>query len=90
MKLLIIEDSPNLRKSLVAGFTRLNYAVDATGDGKEGLSYAMTYNYDVIVLDIMLPSMDGFSLLENLRDKRNNTNVIYYLLEIRLKIEFTV
>lgn len=76
MKLLIIEDSPSLRKSIAAGFTRLNFAVDETGDGKEGLNYAMTYDYDAIILDIMLPSMDGFSLLHTLRDNHIKTNVL--------------
>ena len=66
----------SLRKSLAAGFTRLNFAVDETGDGKEGLNYAMTYDYDAIILDIMLPSIDGFSLLHTLRDKRIKTNVL--------------
>ena len=76
MKLLIVEDSPRLRKSLTAGFTRLNFAVDSTGDGKDGLNYAMIYEYDAIILDIMLPSLDGLSLLKELRDKRKDTNVL--------------
>lgn len=76
MKLLIIEDSSSLRKSIAAGFTRLNFAVDETGDGKQGLNYAMTYDYDAIILDIMLPSMDGFSLLHTLRDNHIKTNVL--------------
>ena len=59
MKLLIIEDSSRLRNSLTVGFTRMGYAVDNSGDGKEGLSFAMINNYDVIILDLMLPSMDG-------------------------------
>ena len=76
MKLLLIEDSPSLRKSLTAGFTRLNFAVDDTGDGQEGLNYALTYDYDAIILDIMLPSIDGFSILQTLREKRIKTNVL--------------
>ena len=76
MKLLIIEDSSRLRNSLTVGFTRMGYAVDNSGDGKEGLSFAMINNYDVIILDLMLPSMDGISILKELRDKRKNTNVL--------------
>ena len=76
MKLLIIEDSPKLRRSLAAGFTRLGFAVDDTGDGQEGLNYALTYDYDAIILDIMLPTMDGFCILHSLRDRRINTNVL--------------
>ncbi|MCW8956462.1 MAG: response regulator transcription factor [Gammaproteobacteria bacterium] len=76
MKLLIIEDSVRLRQSLKAGFKHLGYAIDDTGDGKEGLSFAMINDYDVIILDLMLPSMDGLSILEQLRDHRKNTNVL--------------
>ncbi|NOX42504.1 MAG: response regulator transcription factor [Gammaproteobacteria bacterium] len=76
MKLLIIEDSTRLRRSLTAGFSRMGYAIDSTGDGKEGLSYAMINDYDVIILDLMLPSMDGLSILKELRDNKKKTNVL--------------
>lgn len=76
MKLLIIEDSIRLRQSLKAGFKRLGYATDDTGDGKQGLSFAMINDYDVIILDLMLPSMDGLSILKQLRDNRKSTNVL--------------
>ena len=66
MKLLIIEDSTRLRGSLSAGFTRLGYSVDSSGDGKESLSFAMINDYDVIILDLMLPSMDGISIMKEL------------------------
>jgi len=76
MKLLIIEDSPRLRASLVAGFTRLGCAVDCTGDGSEGLSYALVNRYDVIVLDLMLPGMDGLSVLKELRNQHRDDYVL--------------
>jgi DNA-binding response OmpR family regulator len=76
MKLLIIEDSTRLRNSLSAGFTRLGYSVDSSGDGKEGLSFAMINDYDVIILDLMLPSMDGISILKELRNSHRNTHVL--------------
>lgn len=85
MKLLIIEDSVRLRQSLKAGFKRLGYATDDTGDGKQGLSFAMINDYDVIILDLMLPSMDGLSILEQLRDHRKNTNVL--ILSARDQVE---
>lgn len=76
MKLLIIEDSSRLRTTLKAGFVRMGYAVDDCADGKEGLSYALINEYDVIILDLMLPSMDGLSVLRELRDKGRNTYVL--------------
>lgn len=54
----------------------MGYAVDSSGDGKEGLGFAMINNYDVIILDLMLPSLDGISILKELRDQRRNTNVL--------------
>ena len=76
MKLLIIEDSSRLRKTLDVGFTKLGYKVDSTGDGREGLGYALSVKYDAIILDLMLPSLDGLSILRQLRDKRNNAAVL--------------
>lgn len=76
MKLLIIEDSERLRRSLVAGFTRLGYAIDESGDGKEGLEYALINQYDVIILDLMLPSLDGLSILKELRYHHVNSYVL--------------
>ena len=76
MRLLIIEDSERLRKSLQVGFTRLGYTVVGTGDGKEGLHFALNNDYDVIILDIMLPSLDGLNVLKQLRDRKKNTSVV--------------
>ena len=76
MKLLIIEDSERLRKSLSTGFKALGFTVDCTGDGREGLNFALSYAYDAIILDIMLPSMDGISILKEVRDKRIQTNIL--------------
>ncbi|MBI3736220.1 response regulator, partial [Candidatus Sumerlaeota bacterium] len=58
MKLLLIEDSLRLQRSLGRGLRQAGYAVDLTGDGNEGLWYAQTNEYDVIVLDLMLPGLD--------------------------------
>ena len=76
MKLLIIEDSKRLSHSLTVGFTALGFAVDSCLDGREGLSYALSNSYDAIILDLMLPSLDGLTVLRNLRDKKNNTCVL--------------
>ncbi len=75
MKLLLIEDSKRLAQTLSRGLRRAGYCVDATGDGADGLWYAESYDYDVIILDLMLPSLDGLTLLQRLR-KRKDTHVL--------------
>lgn len=67
MRLLIVEDSQALRESLRLGLTREGFAVDVAADGELGLSYARNNPYDVLVLDLMLPKLDGLTLLERLR-----------------------
>lgn len=76
MRLLLIEDYPPLQKSLSQGLREAGFAVDATGDGKEGLWYARSNEYDVIVLDLMLPGLDGLSLLKQLRKEGRQTHVL--------------
>jgi DNA-binding response OmpR family regulator len=76
MKILIVEDSDRLRKSLTLGFTELGFQVDSTGDGKAGLHFALSSIYDVIILDVMLPKIDGISVLKEIRNKRVGTNII--------------
>jgi DNA-binding response OmpR family regulator len=76
MRLLVIEDYKPLLKSLTKGFTEAGYAVDATGDGEEGLWYAQSNDYDVIILDLMLPGMDGLTLLKKLRNQGKTTHVL--------------
>ncbi|MBI4663265.1 MAG: response regulator transcription factor [Verrucomicrobia bacterium] len=76
MKLLLVEDSQRLQRSLTAGLKRAGYALDVTGDGREGLWFAESNDYDVIILDIMLPGLDGLSLLQRLRAKGKSTHVL--------------
>ena len=76
MKVLLIEDYEPLRKSLARGLREAGYAVDATGDGEEGLWYAESSEYDVIVLDLMLPKMDGMTILRRMRKKENPACVL--------------
>lgn len=85
MKLLIIEDSIRLTKALKTGFTRTGYAVDVVHDGKLGLSHILGYDYDVVILDIMLPGMDGIEILRKLREKSRETRVI--ILSARDQVE---
>ncbi len=69
MKLLIIEDSEPLRRSLSVGLNNLGFAVDDSGDGAEGLSMALNNHYDAIVLDLMLPSVAGMDILKTIRQQ---------------------
>jgi DNA-binding response OmpR family regulator len=74
--LLFVEDSPRLQRSVGKGLQKAGYAVDMTGDGLEGLWYAESNEYDAIILDLMLPSLDGLSLLRRLRAKGKDTHVL--------------
>ncbi len=76
MRLLLIEDYKPLQKSLVKGLREANFAVDYTGDGREGLWYAKSNDYDVIILDIMLPGLDGLSILKKLRALGDTTHIL--------------
>ena len=67
MRILIVEDSAVLRESLARGLREAGYAVDAVEDGKRGLIHAQTTEYDVIVLDWMLPDVDGITMLSRYR-----------------------
>jgi DNA-binding response OmpR family regulator len=76
MNILIIEDSVILLQALKDGLSKLGYAVDAVADGKEGLDYAKFKEYDVIILDLMLPGMDGLTILKNLRATGRKSHVL--------------
>lgn len=76
MRVLIVEDYEPLRISLVQGLTEAGFAVDATGDGIEGQWYAADEAYDVIILDLMLPGLDGLSLLKSIREAGKNSPVL--------------
>jgi two-component system OmpR family response regulator len=67
MRLLIVEDEADLRNGLVRLFREEGYAVDAAANGAEGLHKAMEFDYDAIVLDYMMPGMDGREVLRRLR-----------------------
>ena len=76
MHVLLVEDSRRLQKSLRTGLQRCGYAVDAVDDGESGLRYARHNHYDVIILDVMLPKIDGLSVLRMLRKEGNETHVL--------------
>src|SRR5437016_4159385 len=76
MRVLVVEDSEKLRRSLVTALRRSGFAVDESADGGQGLWQASSVTYDVIVLDIMLPGMDGLTVLKRLRDQGSKTHVL--------------
>lgn len=76
MRVLIIEDSDALRESLQLGLSGEGFSVDTAADGLSGLSLARNNPYDVLVLDLLLPKLDGLSLLEQLRDKPDRPLVL--------------
>jgi DNA-binding response OmpR family regulator len=76
MRILLVEDYLPLQRSLAKGLREADFAVDVSGDGQEGLWYAKSNDYDVIILDIMLPKLDGLSVLKQLRAKNKNTHVL--------------
>ena len=76
MKLLLVEDSTRLQRSLKKGFEKEGFAIDISGDGEEGLALALAYDYDVVVLDLMLPKQDGLTLLKKLRRREKQTHVL--------------
>lgn len=76
MRVLIVEDSPVLRDSLAQGLREAGFAVDAVANGTRGLLNAQTTEYDVIVLDWMLPEMDGMEVLARIRAKGINSAIL--------------
>jgi len=71
MRLLLAEDEKELSRALTTILERSNYSVDAVYDGEEALEYLNSNNYDGLILDIMMPRVDGLTVLKKLREKRN-------------------
>ncbi|MDB6114581.1 MAG: DNA-binding response regulator [Lacunisphaera sp.] len=76
MRILLVEDSARLQRSLSGALRKTGYAVDVASDGEEGLWLAGSHDYDVIVLDIMLPKRDGLSMLAELRRRKQPVHVL--------------
>lgn len=76
MRILLVEDAVHLAEALAQILKNHNYTVDIAYDGVSGLDNALSGIYDLILLDIMLPEMDGISVLKNLRDEGLSTPVI--------------
>ena len=76
MRLLIVEDEPKVARFIERGLREEHYAVDVAFDGSAGLDLALVHDYDVVVLDVMLPKMDGFEVLAELRAARRPCKVL--------------
>lgn len=76
MHILIVEDDVRLAQALAHILNENHYGTDVVGDGAEGLAYAESGIYDVIILDVMLPKMNGFDVAANVRRKGINTPIL--------------
>lgn len=76
MKILIVEDDEKLLSSLAEGLSLKGYAIDVASDGESADEKAFCESYDLIILDLNLPKMDGFSVLENLRREKQDVPVL--------------
>lgn len=85
MRLLVLEDEKDLREILKKRLMKEHYSVDACGDGLEAMDYITMTQYDGMILDIMVPGKDGFSILNDIREQGNHTPVL--LLTARDRIE---
>lgn len=76
MHVLLVEDSRRLQESLAQGLQRSGYGIDVASDGEAALRYARHNRYDAIVLDLMIPKIDGLTVLRQLRDAGDQTHVL--------------
>jgi two-component system, OmpR family, copper resistance phosphate regulon response regulator CusR len=77
MKILIVEDEPKAAAYLTNGLSENGFAVDTSAQGDDGLHLALTRNYDLVILDVLLPQRDGWSVLANLRAAGKSTPVLF-------------
>lgn len=76
MRILIVEDEPKMASYLRKGLTEASFTVDIAADGRDGLFLALHEDFDLIVLDVMLPELDGLSVLKRLRMEKKHTPVL--------------
>ena len=78
MRILLAEDEQSLSRAIVALLQKNNYSADAVYDGQEALAYLEAGNYDGLILDIMMPKMDGLEVLRRLREQGNPIPCLLY------------
>jgi len=77
MRILVAEDDPRLGPSLKKGLEESHYAVDLVADGEEALSVGLAVPYNLIILDILLPKLDGLEVCKRLRDQKRMTPILF-------------
>ncbi|MDY6863664.1 MAG: heavy metal response regulator transcription factor [Thermodesulfobacteriota bacterium] len=77
MKILVVEDDKNIARFIEKGLKENYFVVDKASNGEDGLHFAIHETYDLIILDIMLPIVDGYKILSHLRETGDNTPVIF-------------
>ena len=76
MKVLLVEDSERLQRSLVTGLHKSGFSVDQAFDGKQALEFVASNQYEVIILDLMLPKIDGLTVLTSIRSRGNDVHIL--------------
>lgn len=76
MHILLIEDDINAASYVIKGLKESGHVVDHASDGEEGMELSLTLKFDVIIIDRMLPKLDGLSLIKKIRDKKINTPIL--------------
>jgi two-component system OmpR family response regulator len=84
MRLLLVEDDIKIARFVMSGLREAGFAVDHTADGQDGLHLALTEPYDIAIVDLMLPSIDGLTLIETVRT--NDINIPVLILSARRSV----
>ena len=77
MRILIIEDDHKIANAVKKGMEQESFAVDASFDGQDGLGFAMTEEYDLVIIDRMLPGVDGIKICHDLREKKKSVPILF-------------
>lgn len=77
MRILVAEDHPGLAEDLKQGLEKNHYAVDLAHDGEDALAMSLSVPYDLIVLDVLLPSLNGFDICKRLREKQRTVPILF-------------
>ena len=85
MRLLVVEDEFKLADVIASKLKQNKYQVDVANDGEEGLDLALSDSYDLIILDVMLPKVNGFEILKEIREEKLDTKVIMLTAKVELE-----
>lgn len=85
MRILIIEDDHKIANAIKKGLEQESFAVDVSYDGRDGLGSALTIDYDLIIIDRMLPEVDGIKICTALRDKKINAPILFLTAKDKIK-----